>query len=736
MKILVPVLLALLSAAGVLAGERALDGRTLEKGTRRPLAGVRVGVRGIPAPSAVSDDDGRFRLVVPDTGTIELVATGPELEGPAVLPVPDGRPSVTLYLETIDAGNLPDIVVTAGADKDRISKHVAPVAELAHVAGSFGDPFHALQALPGVAAASGASADPAIRGSAPDDNAYYVDTLPVGYLFHMGDLFSVFSSDIVKDFTLYPSGFGPEYFNATGGVIDAALRDPRTDRIGSKVNVTTLESDAMVEGPLTRSQSFLAEARRSYLDLLLPRKGNLDKGVDYVQFPKFSDYQAKYLWRPSADDSLAVEMGGSEDSLDLLIRSDSNIAEHDPELVGDFRTDSFWHSQGAVWTSGSSVLSVGHLLSGFTLNLPVGHINITSDQATSRLMLGYHPSDRHDLTLGADDTTVDNAVNIDVKFSPPSQFTPDADFTSSPRYILRNPLRINDAGAFAKDRWKLADPFTLIVGGRVSTDSYLGGVYAEPRLGAEFQATGNTLLTAGWGRYHQAPEPYEILKGFGNPDLSHIRAEHAEAGLQRSWGGGWKAHVEGYYKRLSDLTVPDPVKTYVNGGSGTAAGAEFLLKKDRLGNRTWGWLSVSSARSRRRDDLTGEKINFQYDQPLIVNLVVNRTIDKIYSVGARWRFNSGSPFTPVVGTYTDSTGRLRPVYGGVGSERLPYYHRLDLHIERRRAYDRWVFTLSLDLINCYGNRNVTGYEYNADYSARKRVTDLPFLPAFGLKAGF
>lgn len=48
---------------------------------------------------------------------------------------------------------------------------------------SFGDPIGAITALPSVIMPSGGS-EPAVRGPSPEDNRYYIDGLPAGYIFH------------------------------------------------------------------------------------------------------------------------------------------------------------------------------------------------------------------------------------------------------------------------------------------------------------------------------------------------------------------------------------------------------------------------------------------------------------------------------------------------------------------------------------------------------------------------
>ena len=71
--------------------------------------------------------------------------------------------------------------------------------QLMSVAGIGNDPLSAVYSLPGIIYAGGDTGSPAVRGSSPDDNAFYIDDMPVGYIFHLfGD--SIFNENLVQDF--------------------------------------------------------------------------------------------------------------------------------------------------------------------------------------------------------------------------------------------------------------------------------------------------------------------------------------------------------------------------------------------------------------------------------------------------------------------------------------------------------------------------------------------------------
>jgi hypothetical protein len=151
--------------------------------------------------------------------------------------------------------------------------------------------------LPGIAVVDDASSEPAVRGSRPSDNAYVVDFLPVGYLFHVGGFASVFNPDLIRRFDVYSAAWSPEYPNVVGAVFDLSLRSPRSDRIGGKVDISLLGANALVEGPIGDDKSFFFAARRSYFDLATKTVEDKEEGVT-VTIPVYSDACAWTSARP------------------------------------------------------------------------------------------------------------------------------------------------------------------------------------------------------------------------------------------------------------------------------------------------------------------------------------------------------------------------------------------------------------------------------------------------------
>ncbi len=727
------------ASASAFAAEWKISGLVLEKGTRKPLVGAYIAVRENESISAISDDAGKFELLLPQAGSYTLTAA---TLGAAPVNIPvefqpgAAPPSPVFYLSS--ATLLPEIVVRGERSVDRVSKSVITGEELRKVPGSSGDPLKSIQALPGVVVGGGgAGSQPAVRGSGPGDNLYYVDSLPIGKIFHFGGI-SVFNADLIQDFNLYSAAFAPRYGDVTGAVLDVALREPRTDRIGGKVNINVIGADFLVEGPLTGNQSAYFAARRSYIDLLV--KQVEQRGIT-IQIPNYSDYQGKYVWRFNASDKLTLHLQGATDQLKLNIGSDSDIAKQQPILGGNLSFSDSYSMQALVWDAAlfngaQNKLALEHINNDFKQNVAsAGTIWTGASDNFLREQMHIPLADEHELALGGNITQSRISINADIIKTTCTQFQASCDLSSAPRAQLNETINANAWEFSAQDRKRIAARLTLIGGVHHSGEDYLKKSYTEPRLGVEWDWDERTLLTAGWGRHNQMPTGQQVARSFGNPYLDHIRADHSVLGITQKLPDDWSWKAESYYKKFSGLVLGDPQLNYINGGSGKAYGAELLIKKSGNADLT-GWLSVSLARSQRQNDITGESFRFEFDQPINTTLVANYKLSNEWTMGAKWNYHSGTPYSPVIGANQDNSGRYIPVYAAVNSGTLPDYHRLDLRFDRSYVFDRWKLNTYFELNNVYFRQNLSGYRYNATYTSKEPVYPLVIPFTFGIQGEF
>lgn len=631
----------------------------------------------------------------------------------------------------------PKVLIQAGRIRSAAGKTTLDHDELARVPGSGGDPMRAVQSLPGVANVDDGSADPAVRGARPSDNAYYVDFLPVGYLYHVGGFASVFHADLIRRFDLASAAWSPEYGDVVGAVFDISLRSPRADRVGGKLDFSLLGASVLVEGPLSDQLSFFLAGRRSWFDLIAKTGKTGEKGVSFTM-PVYSDAQGRLLLATSAENSLRLDFSAARDRIGIDLAPDSNAAQRDPVLTGHSAKRQAYRTVALTWDSTlsrsvGSTLAVGQISNDEYFSLgSAGHYDSRTTTSYLREQLQWQASASHQMLVGG--SLNSRLIDLDLDFKDPrcTEFDPDCDLSSAPRIVSLQHTRQNLADLYVNNRWRFALRWTATAGLRVGRDDYAKLDYVEPRVGLEWVWSKDTLVSLGLGRHNQPPPAEQSLKDLGNPSLAHLRSNHAVLGFAQQLAQGWSWRVEAYAKTFSGYAVTDPTLRYRNGASGSARGLELLIKKDASG-RFSGFASLSLSHARRRNDLTGDRFPFDYDQPVVASVVGQYKLSERWQLGAKWSFHTGAPYTPVVGTRTDTTGRTRPVHGGINTERVPDYHRLDLRADWKHS-DR--FTAYVEIINAYARKNVSGYGYSPDYRQRETIYQLPALVSFGVQYGF
>ncbi len=610
--------------------------------------------------------------------------------------------------------------------------------ELARIPGSSGDPMKAVQTLPGVATVDDSSAAPAVRGARPQDNLYYVDFLPVGYLFHLGGFASTFHPDLIRRFDLASAAWSPEYGDAVGAIFDISLRNPRTDRLGGQLDFSLLGASVLVEGPLNDRLSFFLAGRRSWFDLVVKTVEDKEEGVT-VTVPVFHDSQGRLLWTLSTDHRLRLDFSTAGDKIDFSTRAGSKAVQRDPVLVGNSNLRQAYRSLAVSWDGEwsprvSQQMALGQMKQLDLVRLgAAGQLEAMTTTTYLRDQVRVKWAPDHQTTMGSALNSQAVALNVDLLDGRCTEFDPNCDISTAPRVATVQNTRRNLTEAYASHRWQINPAFTATGGLRASRDGGLGRTEWEPRLGLEWNWSSQTQLSLGLGRHNQAAPPDQTLPVVGNPALAHLRSTHQALGITQSLAQGWSWRAEAYTKRFTGYALVDPLLAYRNGGSGSAQGLELLVKKEGITSKLTGFFSLSISRSQRRNDSTGETFRFEYDQPVIANLVGQYKLSNAWILGAKWSYHTGAPTTPVVGTGFFPDGRVRPIYGAINSQRVPSYHRLDLRVDHPFSPH---LTGYAEIINAYARKNVAGYSYSPDYKTREAVYQLPLLPSIGVKYAF
>jgi len=718
-------------------------GKVLEAGNEQPLAGVEI-ILSTDDPSAtkrfVTGPDGGFSFGELPAGNYRLRLSKAEW----TTQEPD---------ETLREGEATEVVYRMQAAPDaeafravarvpppprEVTRRTISKEELTRIPGTRGDALRAVELLPGVARPPFGAGVIIVRGSAPNDTQVLVEGIPAGAsLFHFGGLTSFINSRLLESVDFYPGNFSVRYGRRRGGIIEVSLSDPARDRLHGVADLNLIDGSVLAQGPITKNWEFAASVRRSWLDVTLGAALST-ADVSTVAAPVYYDYQLISTYRPTDRDKFRVFIYGSSDTFKLLFQKPS---DDDPALSGNFRLATRFHRLHLSWARKVSdrvdhdlELSIGMFDYAFGAG-DAFDFSLKGIDSYARSEWRMRVTDKVRLISGLDAAVIPGEV---IYGGPPLQ-QDEGNPGGSP---VSNMSKVNTGDKFTvvqpavyfESDLDLA-PLHVVLGARLDYFNEIKKFSFDPRIAVHYSISDNFRLKAGFGMFTQPPQYQESSPAFGNTRLKPTHTTHAGVGFDATLLPGVKLGVEGFYKHLYDRIIGTEnglTPVFTNGGRGRVYGLEFSARVDPRG-RFFGYLSYTLSRSEREDRNEGYKV-FDFDQPHILTVSGVYRLGRGWEAGATFRLVAGNPATPVVGSlYNKDTGLYSPVYGRVNSIRSPYFHRLDVRIEKVWTFSSWKLAAYLDVQNVYNATNSEGIAYDFEYRKSIRVSGIPILPSLGLR---
>jgi TonB family protein len=683
-------------------------------------------LRGVPA--------GRVRIVVLST-THERLDYIEEL-----------APNSILELEYFDRrleSNPYRTVVSVERELPDVARRTITPEEINLLPGTQGDALKSIQNFPGVARPPFGAGLIVVRGSAPSDTKTYLGYHEIPQLFHFGAITSVFNSDILAQIDFIPGNFDSRFGNAIGGIINVQPRKGRRDGYHGYVDADLFDAGVLVEGPVGKG-SFVASARRSYVDGILLAVIPKDSGIDFNVAPRYWDYQGLFDY-PLGDGNLTVRVFGSDDQL-AVVNPDVNDTE--PDDNDGFSTQIAFHRADLVWEAEHGPFSVlltpsykHELLSG--VGGDIFSFRVTRDQFSFRGELGYRMSKRAAVRLGTEVSTGVYSLEARAPGFPQAGVGGTGGFNIADLGGPFAALALYTTATIAA-----TDRFVLYPGVRFTYNGVvLNRAGVDPRVRFAWQVGDHTTIKGGTGLFTQYPDVFELNDVWGNPNINLERSVHNSLGAAHVFSS-IDLLIEGtlFYKYVYSLAVPTSTilintgtgaaiipERFDNAGFGHVGGLELLIRKD-LTKNLFGWISYTFSRAFYDFNDGQGLIPFDFDQPHILTAIAVYKLPRGWSIGGRFRLVSGNPFTPIKnGVYDSSTGEYFPLLGPRNSDRQPAFHQLDLRVDKKWTWRYVALNAYADIQNIYNRRNVEGLLYANDFSQTRVIAGLPILPSVGFK---
>lgn len=589
------------------------------------------------------------------------------------------------------------------------------------------DVFRTIKYLPGVTATSDVSARYYVRGGTSNQNLVLVDGITIYNPFHALGLFSVVDPDIVNSIEFFKGGFGAQFGGRLSSVMNISTKDGNKNKFGVKASGSLLSGKFLLEGPIGKG-SFIVAGRKSFSNQIIKKFLN-DKTVP-VDFYDVS-FKANYV-----DPDF---IPGSKFSFSGFSSSD-NLNNSDPQIE-----DYNWttNAYGFKWFQASDAPLF------FELGLSVSNFKgLTIPKYSAKNALENKVADlgiQMDFTYMFDNR---DEINIGLHIK---QISTDLFFNNA----LGTPVKLNASGAniVMYGRYKLTqiDFLKLDIGSRVNLTTLSRNnvkKILEPRVNLSLNPFKNFSIKGSYGIFQQElttiSDENEVINIFEPwivvPDyLPPTTSTHYIIGFDYSPYSFSTFSLEYYYKKTDNLPIVNQEKISSTdkdfiAGEGESYGIESALKLN-IDPLT---LSTSYTLAYAYRTIYGLRYYPKYDIRHSFNISLEVDLGAGWNTSVVWTYNSGLPFTQIVGFYDKyyfdnffagwmNTDPRRP-YGILGVQnlgRLPTYHRLDYTLSKRFKFEPFNFDVSFSILNVYNRLNIFYFKRDTG----ERVNMLPFLPS-------
>jgi hypothetical protein len=749
---------AVLTAAQDTTGAGSLRGRLLSVGGE-PAPSQQVCLRAVGCQTA--DALGRFRFSGLRPGEYELSVAGNAV---AV----DVRPGLEAEVEVVltEPATLQQSIEIRESfflapEEIKTSQFVIPAPEINSSPAALKDISRYVQTLPGVLfGTNDFRNDLIVRGGSPLENLYIVDNVEIPNINHFANFASAggpvgqINTELLSDLTFLSGGYPAPYANRLSSVLQLTQREGSREGLRAHASLGFGGGGAILEGPLGKRGSWLASARRSFLDLVTD-------DIGFGGVPVYLNFQGKALY--DLDDRNRVwfsNLGGRDE---ILIRPQ---AERKGMQASDrYNVDSFgWrNASGLNWQrilgrEGVSLLGLTH--SHGSVNNQVGDLSIggalvsrqrsTEDEANAKWDATFELARLGKLQAGANARwhwigyDLANPLGLENPFSPePGRVN---------RLFIREDFTATQQGVYVQATRQITPRLNLTAGARWDRFGFLGRSRISPRAAFSWRLLSRVQAHFSYGRYFQQPFFLFLCADPVNRGLTPMRSDHLVAGLSWNPQPGLRMTLEAYEKRYGayPVSLEYPQVTLAAAGdafgpnyyllpltsvgSGRARGVEFYARKT-LEERWYGQFNLAVSESRHRA-LDGVLRPGGFDARFAVNLTAGYRFRRRWEAGIRNTLFSGRPFTPFDRELSRAQNRDIFDLGQVNAVRARAYHRLDIRVDRYWNTGSGTLNLYFGVQNALNRANFMAQVWDFRRNEATTWTQMRMFPIGGMEWRF
>lgn len=594
-----------------------LTGRVVDRNTSEALPFSHVSING---KWLVTDFKGNFSYSSPSDSTFDMKISylGYFIFDTTLTP---GRNKI-IKLEPSNI-KIEEVVVKKYQVEKSIQTGASPgVLRLNHQISSYlpgnGDNsvFNLLRLQPGILAAGEQSNDMIIWGSYEGHSQVRFDGFTIFGLRNYNDNISSVNPYIAKDIKVMKGGFGPEYGERVGGIVDITGIDGNKNDPDLRLSINNMTVNGVASVPLFRKASLVVGFRHTYYDLYNstnlsifstksrnPRSGG---DVDVNVYPDylFRDLNFKVSGTGDKGDNYFISLYTGADNFSYSVEEDqlNQYLFNEVDESNLQRGASLFY--GKKWKRGGLT---NLTLSYSYLENQSSEIRQLVKGQNDRVIFNMDRDIHSDITefSGSVDNILRQSKNHKIEFGTgiiKDQIRHRED-TFSIEYIDMD-KHILIPNAYFNSIISLRNGLTFKTGLRFDYPAGLEKLYMQPRISANLRINDKLKINSAWGIYNQFITRSSVIDENGNynylwvvcdnKDIPVLSGQHYVSGI--SWSNNnWLASLEAYYKKTDGITryVETLTERTIYEGDSRSKGIDLFLKKEYNGHSAWVSYSLS-----------------------------------------------------------------------------------------------------------------------------------------------
>lgn len=594
------------------------------------------------------------------------------------------------------------------------------------------DPLRAMQSLPGVTSQDDFQSQFSVRAAAFQRLGLYVDGILLHAPFHTvqgdptGASLTSLEGELLETANLHPGPPPVRFSDRTAGALEFRTRDGSRARTSARATASASNAGISGEGPLGKHGSWLAAARKSYLQYIIERTAN-DPTIAFG----FWDAQAKLQWTAGANTFGAMLLDGHS-GLDRTAPQAGLNSVVDSGYHFTLAT-AFWRFARGPWLASQRG---GWLRERFE----------NRNRQLAPLQGGHYGE-----WLWNGDFQWSWARQSVLDFGGVFRRLRDHGYWNRVQTTLR---RIDDydgtarrAGGYIQQMWGAPRGWRFTVGGRWDYQDRNQRQAFSPY--ASLAWTNRVTMT--WSQAVQYPELGQLLSRGGNPALLEERASQFQLTLQQPLGEQTRFRVELYSRHDRDLLfrpsleprllngaviTPPLVPAWENSQRAYARGIQVILQR-RAANGLNGWLAYGYGRSRVRDGVLGMVFPADFDLRHSLRAYGSWRVRPTVNLSVKFTAGTGLP----VWGFFERRGQEFFLAAERNQLRLPAYQRTDLRLNKAFVRKQYQLTLFAEVVNLTNRDNLrfdqlTSFDARTGRARPAFDTMLPVLPSAGMVIDF